>query len=134
MITKEQLLAMPKEDYMNEEQLAFFKNLLLQQKEELNHSIEQARSNLAEQERNPDPNDVATQQEMQQVYLRTVERQSKLLNKINKTLQLIEEGDYGYCEITGDPIGLERLLARPTATMSVAAKEIQEHHERTEGS
>ena len=133
MLTQKQLLAMPKKDYMNDTQLAFFKNLLEEQKIELNTTILEAKRNLAENEHNTDPNDVATQQEMQQIYLRTVERQSKLLNKINKTLKLIENKDYGYCEVTGEPIGLKRLLARPTATLSVSAKEVQEHHEKTEG-
>jgi DnaK suppressor protein len=134
MLTKEELLAMPEKDYMNNAQLAFFKNLLEEQKEELNRAMSEAKQNLAKSEHNIDMNDVATEQEMQQIYLRTVERQSKLLNKINKTIRLIDSKDYGYCEISGDPIGIPRLLARPTATMSISAKEIQEHHEKTEGS
>ncbi len=134
MLTKEELLAMPEDDYMNDAQLAFFRNLLEEQKVELNNAMVEAKQNLAQTEHNIDMNDVATQQEMQQIYLRTVERQSKLLNKIDKTIKLIDNKDYGYCEISGDPIGLPRLLARPTATMSISAKEIQEHHERTEGS
>jgi DnaK suppressor protein len=133
ILTKEQLLAMPEEDYMNEQQLEFFRNLLNEQKEELEKSIQEAKTNLAQTERNTDLSDVATQQEMQQLYLRTVERQSKLLNKVNKTLEAIDNGDYGYCEVLGKPIGLKRLLARPTATMCIQAKEMQEHQEKTEG-
>ncbi|MBK2125945.1 TraR/DksA family transcriptional regulator [Fangia hongkongensis] len=133
MLTEKELLKMPEDDYMNDEQLAFFKALLLQHKDELTIAIEDAKKSLAESERNTDLNDVATSQEMQQLYLRTVDRQSKLLRKVNGSLRLIDSGDYGYCEVTGDPIGVQRLLARPTATLSVQAKEIQEHQEKTQG-
>ncbi|GGF89729.1 MULTISPECIES: RNA polymerase-binding protein DksA [Cysteiniphilum] len=133
MLTEKELLNMPEDAYMNEEQLAFFKELLLQQKQELSEAIDDAKKSLAESERNTDLNDVATSQEMQQLYLRTVDRQSKLLRKVNESLKHIENGEYGYCELTGEPIGVQRLLARPTATLSVQAKEIQEHQERTQG-
>ncbi|MFT6836128.1 MAG: DnaK suppressor protein [Francisellaceae bacterium] len=133
MLTQEKLLKMPEKDYMNEAQLQFFRALLKEQKDELSISVAEAKQNLSQTEHNIDLNDVATQQEMQQIYLRTVERQSKLISKINKTIILIDKQEYGYCEISGEPIGLKRLLARPTATMSVSAKEIQEHQERTGG-
>ena len=133
MLTKEELLAMPEGDYMNKAQLGFFKTLLTEQKEELTASMVVAKQSLAHSEHNTDPNDVATQQEMQQLYLRTVERQGKLLNKVNESLQDIESGDYGYCELLGEPIGVPRLLARPTATLSIQAKEAQEHKEKTVG-
>jgi DnaK suppressor protein len=96
-------------------------------------AINNAKENLSGSERNTDLNDVATSQEMQQLYLLTVRRQSKLLSKVNISLHLIENGEYGYCEITTDPIGIQRLLARPTATLSIQAKEIQEHQEKTLG-
>ena len=133
MLTKEQLFAMPEDDYMNEDQLAFFKALLNEQRDELNASILMAKDSLAHSEHNTDPNDVATQQEMQQIYLRTVERQGKLLNKVNESLYNIDSGEYGYCELLGERIGVRRLLARPTATLSIQAKEAQEHKEKTEG-
>ncbi|MCF6775280.1 RNA polymerase-binding protein DksA [Thiotrichales bacterium 19X7-9] len=133
MLTEAKLLAMKEDDYMNDEQLAFFRHLLEENKQELVQSIEEAKKNLSEAEHNIDLNDVATQQEMQQLYLRTVERQGKLLRKVESAIKRTESGDYGYCEVTGEPIGLRRLLARPTATMSIQAKEIQEHHEKTEG-
>ena len=133
LLTKEALLKMSKSDYMNAEQLAFFKNLLTEHKLELEVMIKEAKSSLAHTERNTDQNDIATEQEMQQIHLRTVDRQGKLLKKINESLKDIEEGDYGYCEILGEPIGLERLLARPTARLSIQAKEMQEHKEKTEG-
>ena len=133
MLTEKELLEMPKDHYMNNEQLKFFKNLLTKQKKELMIAIDNAKRNLSESERNTDPNDIATSQEMQQLYLLTVDRQSKLLRKVNQSIRLIDNGEYGYCEVTSDPIGLERLLARPTATLSIQAKEIQEHQERTQG-
>ncbi|MFZ9035223.1 MAG: TraR/DksA C4-type zinc finger protein [Francisellaceae bacterium] len=133
MLSEQELLAMPEDEYMNKAQLEFFKQLLLQQKAELNEAIDAAKKSLAESERNIDLNDVASSQEMQQLYLRTVDRQSKLLRKVNESLKKIDGNEYGYCELTGEPIGLRRLLARPTASLSVQAKEIQEHQERTQG-
>ena len=133
MLSEKELLSMSEDDYMNDQQLEFFRALLLKQQEELTSAIENAKKNLAGSERNTDLNDVASTQEMQQLYLRTVDRQSKLLRKVNESLRLIDSGDYGYCEVTGEIIGLQRLLARPTATLSVQAKEIQEHQEKTQG-
>ena len=133
MLTKEEIFAMPKEEYMNQKQLEFFKNLLQIQLDQLNFSITRAKENLLENEHNIDPNDVASQQEMQQLYLRTVEREGRLLNKVNNSIKSIENGEYGYCKVTGEPIGLQRLYARPTASLSIAAKEAQEHKEKTEG-
>lgn len=133
MLTEKELLEITEDAYMNAEQLDFFKKLLIKQKKELIEAIDEAKRGLSEPERNTDLNDVATSQEMQQLYLRTVDRQSKLLYKVNESLKHIENGEYGYCELTGEPIGVQRLLARPTATLSVQAKEIQEHQERTQG-
>ena len=132
-MTKEELLKMPEKDYMNQKQLDFFTELLKEQAIELENSIAQAKQALAESEQEIDLNDVATKQEMQQLHLRTMERQSKLIKKVNKSLMLIKEGEYGYCLETGEPIGLQRLLARPTATLSIQSKQAQEHQEKTLG-
>ena len=132
-ITKEGLLKMPEKDYMSQKQLDFFTELLKEQAIELENSIAQAKQALAESEQEIDLNDVATKQEMQQLHLRTMERQSKLIKKVNKSLMLIKEGEYGYCLETGEPIGLQRLLARPTATLSIQSKQAQEHQEKTLG-
>jgi len=102
-------------------------------KTELEESIASARKALSENETNADPSDIATVQEMQQLHLRTVERQTKLMHKVEQAIDRINTGEYGYCEETGEPIGIPRLLARPTATMSIQAKEAQEYKERTEG-
>ena len=133
ILTKEQLLKMPDSKYMNQDQLNFFEELLKEQAVELESSIMQAKQALAESDQEIDLNDVATKQEMQQLHLRTMERQSKLVKKVNKSLMLIKEGEYGYCLETGEPIGLQRLLARPTATLSIQSKQAQEHQEKTLG-
>ena len=133
IITEEQLLKMPESKYMNQDQLDFFENLLKEQAVELENSILQAKEALADSEQEIDLNDVATKQEMQQLHLRTMERQAKLVKKVNKSLMLIKEGEYGYCLETGEPIGLRRLLARPTATLSIQSKQAQEHQEKTIG-
>jgi DnaK suppressor protein len=133
ILTEEQLLKMPESKYMNQDQLDFFENLLKEQAVELENSILQAKEALADSEQEIDLNDVATKQEMQQLHLRTMERQAKLIKKLNKSLMLIKEGEYGYCLETGEPIGLRRLLARPTATLSIQSKQAQEHQEKTIG-
>ena len=133
MITEEQLKKMSDDDYMNEAQQEFFHDKLKEMKAELEESIHNARQALADNEVSSDVSDIATKQEMQQLHLRTVERQTKLLHKVEEAIDRIKSGDYGYCEETGEPIGIPRLLARPTATMSIQAKEAQEYKERTEG-
>lgn len=136
IITKEELLKMPEKDYMNQKQLNFFESLLMEQAQEIELSVQQAKEALANSEQEIDLNDVATKQEMQQLHLRTMERQGKLLNKVKQSLIMIrkgKQGDYGYCLESGEPIGLHRLLARPTATLSIQSKQAQEHQERTVG-
>ena len=97
MLTEAQISKMPEKDYMNEEQLAFFKHQLESMKTELIETIDSARNSLTENESSADPADVASNQEIQQLHLRTVERQSKLVHKIEKALELIRTGEYGYC-------------------------------------
>jgi len=132
-ITKKELLAMPTDDYMNDLQLAYFKGTLEQQRSEILADMESVRKELIGSEQNADMNDVASTYESQQLELKRVDRERKLLNKINKTLSNINNGEYGYCEETGDEIGLERMIARPTATMTIDAKERQEFQEKTVG-
>ena len=124
---------MPDDDYMNDEQLNFFTHILTVQKEELLKAIENARLELTESDISADPNDVASSQEIQQLKLTTANRHNKVLQDINKALLRINNGEYGYCEISGEPIGIERLLAKPTATLSIYEKEAKEHRERTQG-
>ena len=124
---------MPADDYMNDVQLAYFKDILEQQKSEIVADMENVKKELIGSEQNADMNDVASTYESQQLELKRVDREHKLLNKINKSLSNIINGEYGYCEETGDEIGLERMIARPTATMTIDAKERQEFKEKTVG-
>ena len=116
----------PEEDYMNADQLAFFRELLVNLQEELISKATDTAGHLQEQDATPDPADRATLEEEYALELRTRDRERKLLNKIQESLRQIDEGEYGFCQDTGEPIGLKRLLARPTATLSVEAQERRE--------
>ena len=113
-------------DYMNAGHLEYFKELLMNLRQELLNNASATASYLQEQEATPDPADRATQEEEHALELRTRDRERKLLQKVNSSLRAIEDGTYGYCEDTGEPIGLKRLLARPTATLSIEAQERRE--------
>ncbi len=130
MLTEKALLKQPKKNYMNEEQIEFFKNLLLTQKKELLESLKETNEHLKNQEREADENDRATLEEERWLELRIREREGKLIAKIDEALQRIEDGTYGYCEETGEEIGLKRLLVRPTATLSIEAKQRRENVEK----
>ena len=122
----------PSEDepFMNERQQEYFKQKLLKWKEDLLRESRETVSHLqAETENHPDLADRASSETDRALELRTRDRQRKLIAKIDEALRRIEEGNYGYCEETGEPIGLARLEARPIATLSLEA---QERHERRE--
>lgn len=127
-LTDEDILNMPDSDYMNEIQLEYFKNKLLENEAEILENAKKTTQAFQEQETNyiADPSDRATIEEEYALELRTRDRERKLLQKIRKALQLIESGDYGFCEDTGEAIGLKRLVARPTATLSIEAQERRE--------
>ncbi|QEY23902.1 RNA polymerase-binding protein DksA [Neisseria animalis] len=116
----------PEDDYMNAEHLAFFRELLVNMQEELIENATATAGHLQEHESAPDPADRATQEEEYALELRTRDRERKLLSKVQATIRRIDNEDYGYCDDTGEPIGLKRLLARPTATLSVEAQERRE--------
>ncbi len=119
-----------KEEYMNDMQLAYFKQKLLDWRTELMKGSENTLQDLKETNLNEaDANDRASSESDQSLELRTRDRARKLIKKINQALDRIEAGTYGYCEETGEPIGLKRLEARPVATLSIEA---QERHERKE--
>jgi DnaK suppressor protein len=124
--TEEQLLKMPDSGYMNEDQLAFFKHRLQRMEQELLANAGETTEHLRETVIVPDPADRATIEEEHALELRTRDRERKLLKKVQSALQRIDSGDYGYCEETGDPIGIPRLLARPTATLSLEAQQRRE--------
>lgn len=129
ILTREELLAAPEEDYMSEAQLEFFRQLLLAEKQALMDSAHETSLNLQENEATPDWTDRATVEEEHALELRVRDRERKLMKKIEQALASIDDGSYGWCEETGEPIGIPRLLARPTATLSIEA---QERHEKLE--
>jgi DnaK suppressor protein len=118
------------EDFMNPRQLAYFRRKLIDWKESiLRESAGTLETLKAEPMREPDVNDRASSETDWGIELRTRDRQRKVISKIDAALRRIETGDYGYCEVTGEPISLARLEARPIATMTLEA---QERHERDE--
>ncbi|WP_412459948.1 RNA polymerase-binding protein DksA [Pseudomonas sp. SC11] len=129
-MTEEELLAQAPEAYMNEPQRQFFRNLLLAQRTDLQTRIDQEFRALREQEVHSDPADLGSAEEERQWQLRSLEREKRLLDKIDQALERLARGDYGWCDETGEPIGLRRLLLRPTATLCIEAKERQELRER----
>ena len=123
----------PSEDepFMNERQLDYFRKKLLAWKDDILREAKGTVVNLqAETENHPDLADRASSETDWGIELRTRDRQRKLIAKIDEALRRIEDGSYGYCEETGEPIGLARLEARPTATLSLEAQELHERRER----
>lgn len=131
--TEGELLKMPESDYMNERQLAFFKYRLQEMERELLQNADETTEHLRETVIVPDPADRATIEEEHALELRTRDRERKLLKKVQQALARIESGDYGYCEETGEPIGIPRLLARPTATLSLEAQQRREIKQKMYG-
>lgn len=120
--TEDQLRAMSDDDYMNDVQLEFFRHRLLQMRAEVLEREVDVKERLHQREVFADPADRATAEEEHWLDLRLRERESLLLRKIDDALRRLENREYGYCEKTGDPIGIPRLLARPTATVCVDVK------------
>jgi DnaK suppressor protein len=126
-LTEEELLAMPESEYMNEKQLDFFRARLQALKDDLLSNAGETTEHLREDTSIvPDPADRATIEEEHALELRTRDRERKLLKKIAQSLARIDAGDYGFCDETGEPIGLGRLIARPTATLSLEAQQRRE--------
>ena len=120
-------IAMPDSEYMNDKQLAYFRLKLVGLKEDILANAGQTTENLREDTVVvPDPADRATIEEEHALELRTRDRERKLLKKIEQSIARIDSGDYGYCDETGEPIGVPRLLARPTATLSLEAQQRRE--------
>ena len=133
ILTEEALLKMPEKDYMNQEQLAFFKVRLEQLRNDILKNANETTEHLRENVLVPDPADRATIEEEHDLELRTRDRERKLLKKVEQSLARIESGDYGWCEETGEPIGVSRLLARPTANLSLEAQERRELRQKLFG-
>jgi DnaK suppressor protein len=133
LLTEEQILKMGEKDYMNAAQLAFFRARLKQLEKELLQNADDTTEHLRETVLVPDPADRATIEEEHALELRTRDRERKLIKKIQQSIAKIDEGDYGWCEETGEAIGIPRLLARPTATLSLEAQQRRELKQKLYG-
>ena len=126
-LTDAEVMAMPDSEYMNDKQMAFFRLKLVQLKQDIHNSAGETTEHLREDTVVvPDPADRATIEEEHALELRTRDRERKLLKKIEQSIARIDAGDYGYCDETGEPIGVGRLIARPTATLSLEAQQRRE--------
>lgn len=126
-MTDAEIIAMPDGEYMNEKQMAYFRLKLSHLRADMLANAGQTTENLREDTVVvPDPADRATIEEEHALELRTRDRERKLLKKIEQSISRIDAGDYGYCDETGEPIGVGRLLARPTATLSLEAQQRRE--------
>ena len=133
-LTDADVLAMSDDDYMNDAQLAFFRRKLVTLKNDMHVNAGETAENLREDTVVvPDPADRATIEEEHALELRTRDRERKLLKKIDQSIARIDAGDYGYCDETGEPIGVGRLLARPTATLSLEAQQRRELKQKMYG-
>jgi DnaK suppressor protein len=122
------------EEYMSKEQLDHFRYILASWKKDLMQEVDRTVLHMKDEAANfPDPNDRATQESEFSLELRTRDRERKLIRKIDEALKRIEDGSYGYCLETGEPIGVKRLEARPVATLSVEAQERRERREKQFG-
>ncbi len=122
------------EEYMNEPQTDHFRSILVNWKGELMHEVDRTVHHMQDDAANfPDPNDRATQESEFSLELRTRDRERKLIKKIEEALTSLESGDYGYCESCGIDIGLRRLEARPTATLCIDCKTLDEIREKQTG-
>ncbi len=128
-------IAQTGEQYMSDGQLAHFRRILHAWKQELMEEVDRTVHHMQDESANlPDPNDRATQEEEFALELRTRDRERKLIKKIDKTLTIIEDGDYGYCQACGIEIGIRRLEARPTAELCIDCKTLAEIKEKQVGS
>jgi DnaK suppressor protein len=133
LISEDEIRAMTEKDYMNPAQLAFFKARLQQLEKDLLKNAGETTEHLRETVLVPDPADRATIEEEHALELRTRDRERKLLKKVQQSIAAIDGGDYGWCEETGEPIGIPRLIARPTATLSLEAQQRRELKQKLYG-
>ena len=121
------------EEYMSPKQTEHFKKILFSWKKMLMTEADKTMDHMKQDSSKlSDPNDAATQEEEFRLELRTRDRERKLITKIDQALSRIDDGSYGYCEDTGEPIGIKRLEARPIATLSIEAQERHEKMEKTQ--
>jgi DnaK suppressor protein len=129
LLNQQQLLAMPESDYMNPAQRAFFRQRLLDEQQKLLQHIDALKRDIDGGEVTGDEADKAAREEDLRLLFRQLDRESRLLPKISAALTRLHNGEYGYCRESGEPIGLARLLLRPTAELSIEAKTAQEMRE-----
>lgn len=133
-LTEAELMAMPDDVYMNDKQIEFFRTRLQKQKDDLLSNAGETTEHLREDTSIvPDPADRATIEEEHALELRTRDRERKLLKKVAQSLTRLDTGEYGFCDETGEPIGIARLLARPTATLSLEAQQRREMKQKMFG-
>ena len=133
VLTEAELRKMPESAYMNPSQMAFFRQQLMDMERDILSNADETTEHLRETVIVPDPADRATIEEEHALELRTRDRERKLLKKIKQSIDRIDSGEYGWCEETGDPIGIPRLLARPTATLSLEAQQRRELRQKLYG-
>ncbi|OIQ95866.1 RNA polymerase-binding transcription factor DksA [mine drainage metagenome] len=127
------LLSAPVAEYMSPEQLAFFQDLLCAERDVLLRAARETTDQLQVLEPTPDPSDRASLEEDHLIEFRVRDRERKHLHAIDRALQRIRDGSYGWCEETGEPIGIPRLLTRPTATLTLESQERRESTQRMRG-
>ncbi|MEY3954007.1 MAG: polymerase-binding transcription factor DksA [Pseudomonadota bacterium] len=133
-LVDEDIIAMSENEYMNDVQMAYFRRKLVELKQGILANAGQTTENLREDTVIvPDPADRATIEEEHALELRTRDRERKLLKKIEQSIERIDAGEYGYCDETGEPIGVPRLLARPTASLSLEAQQRRELKQKMYG-
>ncbi|MCK9260746.1 MAG: RNA polymerase-binding protein DksA [Thiomonas sp.] len=133
LMTEAEILAAPESDYMSARQLAFFRDRLQNEMDQLLDNAQETTTHLQDNEATPDPSDRASVEEEHTLELRVRDRERKLLKKIGEAIARIDAGEYGWCEETGEPIGIGRLLARSTATLSLEAQERREKLKKMHG-
>jgi DnaK suppressor protein len=132
-LTEADLIKMSDKEYMNEAQLAFFRDLLARMRDDILRKADETVEHMREVDNVSDPADRATVEEEHTLELRARDRERKLLKKIEQAIDRIDAGEYGYCDETGEPIGIPRLLARPTATLTIEAQERRERLQKLYG-
>lgn len=132
-LTEAALKKMPIAQYMNAEQMAFFRGLLTNMQREILDNASNTSEHLREHQAEPDVADQASIEEENALELRTRDRERKLLRKVQEAISRIDDGSYGYCEETGEAIGIPRLLARPTATLTIDAQSRREQKQKLFG-
>jgi DnaK suppressor protein len=133
LMTEAEIMAAPEDDYMSPRQLTFFRQRLQEEQDQLLNNAQETTTHLQDNEATPDPSDRASVEEEHTLELRVRDRERKLLKKVEEAIARIDTGEYGWCEETGEPIGIARLIARPTATLSIEAQERREKLKKMHG-